>query len=122
MTSRKAFSDGRHKREMSQPEKIASIDCAIRSNLDAARLAPFYESKSATDPWASFRAAGEAKHASASIASQRVPKRARDELLMEQETNHGVAEVDTVMDSATAFDPNFEFTHPPWLSSQESVS
>jgi len=100
---------------MSEPKARAAMDFAISSDAEIKKPLPFYEIKSAKDPWASFKLAGQKQvHQSNTL---RMPKRIREE------DNYLQADVPTLAAPTTALppscsltvDPNdLEFTDPPW--------
>lgn len=108
------------------PEARAAMQLAIVSNADTvAKPLPFYEVKSANDPWAMFKEAGRNAVLTPSGSVSRVAKRGRDEEDVAQSIETVVEPLQDANTSAplrSLVDPNdIEFTNPPWLASQESL-
>lgn len=109
---------------MNEPANLMATQNAIKSNLEVPRLTPFYES-GAKDPWAGFYAAGQ-KNLEAQASHIRMNKRARDDevdAVLNQPLNSRNAASELAGQGVQYdIDPNIEFTDPPWLLSQESLS
>lgn len=109
MRARKAFSDAQYKKEMMLPDRQEAMKLAVASNALITKPLPFYEIKSAKDPWALFRETGR----KAKDGAVRGSKRGRAE---DDDAPHSTVSSLTEPDTCLpAFDPNdLEFTNPPW--------
>lgn len=106
------------------PSAQAAMKMAIVSNAELiSKPLPFYEVKSANDPWAMFKEAG--RKAALASSTSRVAKRGRDEddlARLEEPIVSSLKSAETAVPLLMLNDPNdMEFTNPPWLASQESL-
>lgn len=111
-----AFSDGTYHKESSHSAAQRGMKLAIASAAEIQKPLPFYEIKSAKDPWASFRAAGQEK-LKVGTNTTRVAKRGRDESDDISEAITDFVAPTAALQAAYAIsdDPNdLEFTNPPW--------
>ena len=107
----------------------------LTSNLSSSRLTPYSETIQ-RDPFAAFRAKGKADHeaiqarlateAAAAKVLNNVPgqatlKRARDDDVATVVDENELLRETSFGSIATDVDPNWEFTDPQWLCTQESL-